>query len=58
MFTKKQALKVFGSSRNLAKAFGVTPGRISQLEDEKPLPELYQLKMKYELDELKRKVFS
>lgn len=49
MITKQQALNEYKSSQALAKALGVTPGRISQLKDNDPLPERLMLKLKYEL---------
>lgn len=49
MITRRQALTEYKTSVALAEALGVTKSRVSQWKYDDPLPERYELKLRYVL---------
>lgn len=48
--TKKEALEHFDNNQaKLAKALGITRQYVGKWDDDEPIPELYELKLKYEI---------
>ena len=47
--SKQKAIEIFGSITALAKALGITQSAVSQWPDNKPIPILQEMKLKYEI---------
>lgn len=47
--TKEQAIEIFGTQAELARALDIERSAVSQWKDGAPIPELQDLKIRYEL---------
>jgi DNA-binding XRE family transcriptional regulator len=47
--TLNEALKLFGRKASLARALGISRQIVNRWDEDKPIPERYDLKLKYEI---------
>jgi hypothetical protein len=47
--TKEKAIAMFGSASALARALGVSPQAVYQRPEQKPIPDVHQLRLRYEI---------